>query len=385
MSRSKEKTEKSHNEKPPKWLKSLLDHQTESLKSVINDALNTSNKSPNPSPKRRKVHSNTSKSKSSKPKKSHDDEDDFDQRFGHLIGPDVNNDKDDNNNDKDDDDEGEIEEFSDSQIDEDHSESEHYMEEEEDELNDSFDKDLVEILDKVPNWDPTSSLKKFISKTCDHSLPEEIIKKINDEYVPKEDLVEFFTPPKMPSRLINSISRMKSKNAIKTEKSLYNAQKELFVTAKPLLSALMDLKPLGDPVSKAREKLSISLQGIYSVSLRISRARRENVRFLFKFALAEALYAYDPTHSSLFGGSSFSAQVEKAAKEAKLDLAWSKTKPKNYSQSFQPFHAYNQRGFQYRGRGRGRGRGRYPSKRANYYPKQDYKTKTTKSSYQPKE
>ena len=134
MSRSKEKTEKSHNEKPPKWLKSLLDHQTESLKSVINDALNTSNKSPNPSPKRRKVHSNTSKSKSSKPKKSHDDdEDDFDQRFGHLIGPDVNNDKDDNNNDKydDDDDEGEIEEFSDSQIDEDHSESEHSMVEEE--------------------------------------------------------------------------------------------------------------------------------------------------------------------------------------------------------------------------------------------------------------
>ena len=74
----------------------------------------------------------------------------------------------------------------------------------------------------------------------------------------------------MPSRLINSISRMKSKNAIKTEKSLYNAQKELFVAAKPLLSALMDLKPLGDPVSKAREKLSISLQGIYSSSLRIS-------------------------------------------------------------------------------------------------------------------
>ena len=148
-------------------------------------------------------------------------------------------------------------------------------------------------------------------------------------------------------------------------------KRELIITVKPLLSALMDLKPLGDPVSKAREKLSISLQGIYSVSLRISRARRENDRFLFKFALAEALYAYDPTHSSLFGGSSFSAQVEKAAKEAKLDLSWSKTKPKNYSQSFQPFHAYNQRGFQYRGRGRGRGRGRYPSKRANYYPKQD--------------
>ena len=371
---SKEKPEKSHSEKPPKWLKTLLDHQTESLKSVINDALSTQNKS-NSSPKRRKVQ-NTSKSKvPKKQSSSQDDDDDFDQRFGHLIGPNVNN----NDNE---DDEGENDE-SDSQIDEDHSESEHSLVDEEDDLNDSFDKDLVEILDKVPNWDPTTSLKKFISKTCDHALPEEIIKNINDEYVPKEDLVEFFIPPKMPNRLINSISRMKSKNAIKTEKFLYNAQKELFVTAKPLVSALMDLKPLGDPVSKAREKLSISLQGLYSVSLRISRARRENVRFLFKFALAEALYAYDPTHSSLFGGTSFSTQVEKAAKEAKLDLAWSKPKPKTYSQ---PFHVYGQRGFQYRGRGRdrGRGRGRAQSRRANYYPKQD-KTKTTKSSYQPKE
>ena len=303
---SKEKPEKSHSEKPPKWLKTLLDHQTESLKSVINDALSTHNKS-NPSPKRSKVQ-NTSKSKIPKKQSSSQDDDDFDQRFGHLIGPNVNN----NDNE---DDEGENDE-SDSQIDEDHSESEHSIVDEEDDLNDSFDKDLVEILDKVPNWDPTTSLKKFISKTYDHALPEEIIKNINDEYVPKEDLVEFFIPPKMPNRLINSISRMKSKNAIKTEKFLYNAQKELFVTAKPLLSALKDLKPLGDPVSKAREKLSISLQGLYSVSLRISRARRENVRFLFKFALAEALYAYDPTHSSLFGGTNFSTQVDKAAKEA---------------------------------------------------------------------
>ena len=137
---------------------------------------------------------------------------------------------------------------------------------------------------------------------------------------------------------------MKSKTAIKTKRAMYNAQKQLFITSKPLLSALMDLKPLGELVSKAREKLSISLQGIYSVSLRISRARRENVRFLFKFALAEVLFSFDPTHSSLFGGSSFSSQVEKAAKEAKLDLTWSKPKSKTFN-SFQPFQAYGQGGF----------------------------------------
>ena len=108
---SKEKPEKSHSEKPPKWLKTLLDHQTESLKSVINDALSTQNKS-NSSPKRRKVQ-NTSKSKIPKKQSSSQDDDDFDQRFGHLIGPNVNNDTED---------EGENDE-SNSQIDEDHSDS----------------------------------------------------------------------------------------------------------------------------------------------------------------------------------------------------------------------------------------------------------------------
>merc|ERR1711874_358022 len=89
-----------------------------------------------------------------------------------------------------------------------------------DDLNESIDEDLVEILDKTPNWEPNTSLKKFITKTCDHALPEEILKKLNDDYVPQKDLVEYFTPPKMPSRLMNSITRMKSKNTIKTERSM---------------------------------------------------------------------------------------------------------------------------------------------------------------------
>merc|ERR1711874_217509 len=89
-----------------------------------------------------------------------------------------------------------------------------------DDLNESIDEDLVEILDKTPNWEPNTSLKKFITKTCDHALPEEILKKLNDDYVPQKNLVEFFNPPKMPSRLMNSITKMKSKNTIKTERSM---------------------------------------------------------------------------------------------------------------------------------------------------------------------
>ena len=155
-----------------------------------------------------------------------------------------------------------------------------------------------------------------------------MLKQISDTYIPNESIQEFFSPPKMPHRLYKSMSRMKRKNTIKTEQTLYSAQSEIFMVSKPLITALVELKPLGSQVSKARELMSISLQGLYSVSLKISKARRENVRFLFKEALAEVLYTYAPNHVSIFGGDSFSSQIELAAKEAKLDLSWSSYKPK---------------------------------------------------------
>ena len=126
---------------------------------------------------------------------------------------------------------------------------------------------------------------------------------------------------------------MNNKNAVATERALYKAQEQQLTIAKPLISALIDLKPLGNAVSEAREKMSISLHGIFSVSLQISHARRSNIRFLFKEALADALFSHEPNHTSLFGGTDFSSQVEKAVKEAKLDLSWSKAKLYK-----QPFH-----------------------------------------------
>ena len=83
-----------------------------------------------------------------------------------------------------------------------------------------------------------------------------------------------------------------------------------------------------------------------SVSLKLSRARRENVRFLFKEQLADVLYNYAPRHCSIFGGDGFGSQVEKAAKEAKLDIAWSKSRP---SAPYQPFRYPGYQGFRYNG------------------------------------
>ena len=162
----------------------------------------------------------------------------------------------------------------------------------------------------------------------------------------------------MPLRLYKAISRLANKSAIKTERALYASQTEAFVLSKPLLAALLELKPLGKQVSNARRMISKSIHGLYSISLKISKARRENVRFLFKEPLGEVLYGYEPNHVSLFGGTDFASQVEKAAKVAKLDISWAK-RPR----STQSFRSRGSQGF--RG-SRGGYSNRYPARGRQY-------------------
>ena len=158
----------------------------------------------------------------------------------------------------------------------------------------------------------------------------------------------------MPLRLYKAISRLANKSAIKTERALYASQTEAFVLSKPLLAALLELKPLGKQVSTARRMISKSIHGLYSISLKISKARREIVRFLFKEPLAEVLYSYEPTHLSIFGGTDFASQVEKAAKVAKLDISWAK-RPRT-TQTFRPRGSQGFRGSRggYNNKARGR-------------------------------
>ena len=256
------------------------------------------------------------------PPSHNEDDDEFDRRFGHLSNSNLddndneeNNDGNDIGNDNDNDDDENIgTDDNNNVVEEDHDDSE------------SIDGDLVEILEKVPNWETSPSIKNFIIKCVDRPLPKQMLEDLSKDYTPSELLQKYFVPPKMPPRLFKRISKMSNKNAIATERALYKAQEQQFTIAKPLISALIDSKPFGKAVSEAREKMSITLHGIFSVSLQISHARRSNIRFLFKEALADALFSHDPNHTSLFGGTDFSSQVEKAVKEAKLDFSWSKSK-----------------------------------------------------------
>ena len=313
-------------------LETLITKQTDSISSLtdkLSSYINDTSVDP-PLAKRPKPSEDSSQpNKSDPPSTAEDDE--FDRRYGHLFGLNVN-----------DDEESEQEDDSDDNcIDDDNDEDENNNIMEEGSDGESIDGDLLHILEKNPNWHNSSSIRKFIEKTIDRPLPDEMLKSISESYTPKEDMQEFFTPPKMPLRLYKALSKMRGKNALKTEQALYSAQSEIFIVTKPIIEALKELKPLGPQVSKSRELLSISLHGYFSVSLKISKARRSNVRFLFKEALAEVLYSTPPNHVSLFGGEDFSSQVEKAAKEAKLDFSWSKPRK-------QPFRLPTSKGFQNR-------------------------------------
>ena len=321
----------------PAWLDTFMQKQTDCMSAVLEKHLSKIGQPevpqpvvPQPPPKK-KVKPNRGSQPPESPDshpRDDDDDDDFDRRFGHLIGHGSDMDEDGYNSEDGDKDEDQRQEDND-----------------EDDDTHSVDDDLLVILDKVPNWDTGSSIRKFITDYADIPLPEDMLKKLNEDYIPKETIQAYFSPPEMPSRLYRAINRMKSKGAIKTERAIYSAQSELFIIAKPLLAALIELRPLGTQVSTARELLSISLRGIFSVSLKLSKARRENVKFLFKEALAETLYSYAPRTCSLFGGDSFCSQVEKAAKEAKIDISWSKNRP---SAPYQPFRNAGQ-GFRYTG------------------------------------
>ena len=348
----------------PKWLgkiEALIIKQTASMSTLTEKLTHIFEEKPdnqddasssNPPPAKRPKPTAVPLQMSSPPCLS-DSEDEFDKRFGHLFGADL------------DEDESEVHENNTDNLLKNcfgESEDENNNLEEVSDGEESIDNDLMQLLDKTPNWDTSSSIRKFIANTIDHPLPEEVIKRINEEFIPSADMEEFFTAPKMPRRLYKAMTKIKRKNILKTELTLYATQSEIFVAVKPLIEALRALKPLGSQVSQAREHISVSLQGYYSISLEISKARRENVRPLFKEALADVLFTYEPSHLSIFGGESFASQVEKAAKEAKLDLSWASFNPKKK----RTFRQNSPQGFGNRGRFNQNNSGRNNYNKANY-------------------
>ena len=373
-------------EQPPAWMSAMIQSQTASLSSILERHLASQLPADKP-PKKKKSKKSKNKPPSSPRSHPQDSDDDFDRRFGHLIGNGV--DDDDGHRLEDDD----LVIGSQGVVTDKKRPREDPSSDEDSDGSGSVDEDLVRIQKSVPNWPLSHSIQRFFHDSADDPLPEEYLKDLNNEYVPQEKLQKFFAPPHMPTRLYKRIARMPSKGAFRTEKAMYAAQTELFIIAKPMVASFVKLRGLrGDgvqeAVKEARSMICIGMHGIFSVSLKISKARRENVKFLFKESLAEALYAFPPSHLCLFGGVDFYTQMEKACKEAKIELLWPKQRPSNPNQSFrnQGFRnnagaGYFGRQFQRGRRGGYRGRGYYGGT-SRFYNYNNNNNNYRKSGYQ---
>ena len=112
----------------------------------------------------------------SRSRKNNVDDDEFDYRFGHLFNTE------------------------DYYEDSENNENDYLPNNDEDSDEESIDEVLVHILDKTPNWETTSGIKKFIINDIDRPLPKQFLTDLLDEYAPPEELKEYFAPPKLPNR-----------------------------------------------------------------------------------------------------------------------------------------------------------------------------------------
>ena len=129
---------------------------------------------------------------------SHNEEDDeFDRRFGLLFNSNLddlipNNDDDhDNSNDNDHDDSINADDNNNVVV-EDNDDSE------------SIDGDLVDILEKVPNFETSPSIKKLIIKCVDRPLPKQMLEDLSKDYTPSELFKNILFPLRCPLDSLNA-------------------------------------------------------------------------------------------------------------------------------------------------------------------------------------
>ena len=173
----------------------------------------------------------------------------------------------------------------------------------------------------LPNWHPDQSTVDWALKMIDCiDWTAEDRKSLNAEFTPVPELAHLFTPVSMPPELLAS---MKHKNTLKqdyifhryaTETFLYNATFDLVTAYKPLLSVISKLKNVPEQ-KENRYLLGKVFHGMISSAVKIAKGRRELVRRFVPLENAPALYKVNPTHNSIFGGTSIEEALTAASKE----------------------------------------------------------------------
>ena len=233
---------------------------------------------------------------------------------------------------------------------------------------DESDPDLPSLTDRLPsNWNPTPKIMNFVKRASDVEWSKDERQEIIKRFHPSEELDPYFSPVKLPTKLYKTLKSPAAKkkdflfNRHDVEKHLYNANLDLCTSLRPLIEVfcmILAMKP-SKKDSKATKEMStmknligLCIKGICSANIKISRGRRELTRRYVRLDWSEALYAVNPTHASIFGGSSLDEAIKAAKEVSKSDnsLVYAPKRKKPFRPSFAAY-----KDFQYPNSYQGRG------------------------------
>ena len=218
------------------------------------------------------------------------------------------------------------------------------------------------------NWVPHPKVLSWYQKVANKSLSDSILKEINDNYIPPEDISSSFSPAKFPAQIWQSIKE--SKFDYSKQKFLYNLQGHTYNAIKPLLSILPKIND-----DEIKSEITTAIQLLCVSNLEMNRFRRLLSAPYLKPELKSSFLKLPVTQGSLFG-EDFDKSSDKVLKEYSsiskvLKPKVSKYGKPNYPQRNQPFRGSRGRGYSrgYRGRGRAsqRGRGKPYNYSGNFY------------------
>lgn len=192
-----------------------------------------------------------------------------------------------------------------------------------------IDDDLFQAYNQLPNWNPAPDVLIWLKAIGDKEVPPSVTKEIFDAYVPPIDQQPLFAPPKLPQAIVDKLTSA-PKNIAKVPKivndHLNRAQKELAVAYKPFIEVLTfyysvefaNLKEIVPEISQTlsshKALLSQGLALMVSAGIKISKARKDSLRPIFRFP---AVLRENPTASQVLGTEDLASLSERTSKEQK--------------------------------------------------------------------
>ena len=222
-----------------------------------------------------------------------------------------------------------------------------------------LDDELFNMYGLSINWNLAPELILWLQSVRNKEVPFNILKKINESFVPKEELQPLFTAPALPqaiSRLLFTAPKALSRGPKIMNTTLLRVQKELCVAYKPLLEVLNffysesctflieSVPEIKDRLATHKLQLSQTLAILISAALKVSKARKHALRPLLKYSSSNILQQ-QPTSQHVLGSDDLAALSDKANKEQKALYGVFRHAAQNrqrYRASFRPY-SFNQR------------------------------------------